>query len=141
MALESFKTQVFSHYHLTLKQNAPDSDSKGGPSLGQDGLSQQAIELCGRANHGLSVSRADSPSLEFQEETQEYASEHKLRELVRKYSEFINFPIYMYDSSIIDVPVEEAEKEETDTADTTETSEGEIEDEGELQSSLIFHCK
>jgi len=60
----------------------------------------------------------------LQEETQEYASEAKLRELVKKYSEFINFPIYLYDSKEVDVPVEEGEDEDS-KADSDE-----IEDEG-----------
>jgi heat shock protein beta len=44
----------------------------------------------------------------------EYAQEDKLRELVKKYSEFINFPIYLWASKEIDVevPVEENEDAE-----------------------------
>lgn len=34
----------------------------------------------------------------MQEEAQEYVQEQKLRDLVNQYSEFINFPIYMYTS-------------------------------------------
>ena len=69
-----------------------------------------------------------SPELSgLQEETQEYASESKLRELVGKYSEFINFPIYLYDSKEIDVPVEDQEEEpESEASDSAD-----IEDEGE----------
>jgi HSP90 family molecular chaperone len=32
----------------------------------------------------------------MQEEAQEYVQEQKLRDLVNQYSEFINFPIYLY---------------------------------------------
>ena len=59
-----------------------------------------------------------------QEETQEYASEAKLRELVKRYSEFINFPIYLYESKEIDVPVDDEEES------TPISSGDEIEDEG-----------
>ena len=38
----------------------------------------------------------------LQEEAQEYADETKLRELVGKYSEFINFPIYLWGSKEVD---------------------------------------
>lgn len=38
----------------------------------------------------------------MQEEAQEYADETKLRELVGKYSEFINFPIYLWGSKEVD---------------------------------------
>ena len=67
---------------------------------------------------------------QVQEETQEYASEEKLRELVKRYSEFINFPIYLYDSKEVDVPVEEEEEDLTSSPVSDE-----IEDEG--QSSRL----
>ena len=60
----------------------------------------------------------------MQEETQEYATEAKLRELVKRYSEFINFPIYLYESKEIDVPLEDEEES------TPISSGDEIEDEG-----------
>lgn len=67
----------------------------------------------------------------MQEETQEYASEAKLRELVQKYSEFINFPIYLYDSKVVDVPVEEAEAEEEAEDGADADASEEISDEGD----------
>ena len=70
--------------------------------------------------------------IHLQEETQEYASEAKLRELVKRYSEFINFPIRLYESKEIDVPVEEDEDEAV-SKPTTE----DIEDEGSLGPSVI----
>ena len=78
----------------------------------------------------------------MQEETQEYATESKLRELVGKYSEFINFPIYLYESKEVDVPIEEDEDEgaaET-PGDAGDLSSEDIEDEG--RSSLLpFHSQ
>lgn len=50
---------------------------------------------------------------DMQEETQEYAEEAKLRELVSRYSEFIEFPIYLYSSKEVEM---EAAEEETDEA-------------------------
>lgn len=58
----------------------------------------------------------------------EYAQEDKLRELVKKYSEFISFPIYLWASKEVDVevPVEETEeKEEKEEKDDTESEEEE----------------
>ncbi len=53
--------------------------------------------------------------------------ESKLRELVSRYSEFINFPIYMLTEKEVEVPVEEeqeepaaaAQEEEEDKAEAT----------------------
>ena len=68
----------------------------------------------------------------MQEETQEYATEGKLRELVGKYSEFINFPIYLYESKEVDVPVEEDEDAAETPGEAGELSSEDIEDEGGL---------
>ena len=41
----------------------------------------------------------------------EYLEEKKLKELVKKYSEFINFPIYLWSSKQVDKEVEVEEEE------------------------------
>ena len=66
----------------------------------------------------------------LQEETQEYLEEAKLKELVARYSEFINFPIYLYASKEVDVPVDEAadESEVSDEEQDTPDDEGVIDD-------------
>ena len=56
----------------------------------------------------------------MQEETQEYLEEAKLKELVGKYSEFINFPIYLYASKEIDVPADEEDDTEADESEVTD---------------------
>ena len=60
-----------------------------------------------------------------QEEAQDYLDEAKLKELVAKYSEFINFPIYLYASKEVDEPAEEEEEEPEAAAKGDE-----VEDEG-----------
>lgn len=71
---------------------------------------------------------------DLQEETQEYLQEAKLKELVGKYSQFINFPIYLYGSTEVDVPVDEEDQTEADT-DASEGAEDDVDDEdGELHS-------
>lgn len=60
----------------------------------------------------------------LQEETQEYLDEAKLKELIAKYSEFINFPIYLYASKEIDEPVED-DDEPAAAADTDEVEDEE----------------
>lgn len=66
----------------------------------------------------------------LQEETQEYLQQAKLKELVGRYSQFINFPIYLYASKEVDVPADEEEDQEA--ADTeADVSEDDVDDDGE----------
>lgn len=44
--------------------------------------------------------------------SQEYAQEPKLKELVTKFSEFTNFPIYLLTEKEVDVPIEDVETKE-----------------------------
>ncbi len=64
-----------------------------------------------------------------QEETQEYLEEAKLKELVEKYSEFINFPIYLYASKEVDVPADEAADAEADESEVSDEDEEVADDE------------
>jgi heat shock protein 90kDa beta len=73
-----------------------------------------------------------------QDEMQEYADQAKLKELVQKYSEFINFPIYLYTSKEVDVPVEEEPEEEDDKDENAEPKEegaDDVEDDGSWPES------
>lgn len=66
----------------------------------------------------------------LQEETQEYLQEAKLKELVGKYSQFINFPIYLYASKEVDVPLDDEEPAAADTDDdVSEGAEDDVDDE------------
>ncbi|GLI59667.1 hypothetical protein VaNZ11_001606 [Volvox africanus] len=67
--------------------------------------------------------------IHLKEEAQEYATEAKLKELVQRYSEFINFPIYLQTEKEVEVPVEE-EAEEAKEDKEEEAEEAEEEDEG-----------
>ncbi|KAI8467493.1 MAG: Hsp90 protein-domain-containing protein [Monoraphidium minutum] len=62
------------------------------------------------------LGRGTLVKIHLKPEAMEYAEEAKLRDLVRKYSEFINFPIYMETEKEVDVPVEEEEDETKDEA-------------------------
>lgn len=66
----------------------------------------------------------------LQEETQEYLEEAKLKELVARYSEFINFPIYLYASKEVDVPADEAADEAADESDVSDEEDDTEDDEG-----------
>ncbi|KAF5740875.1 Endoplasmin-like protein [Tripterygium wilfordii] len=74
------------------------------------------------------LGRGTEIRLHLRDEAGEYLEEYKLKELVKKYSEFINFPINIWASKEVDVEVPADEDESTDD-ETTESSEEEKEDE------------
>eukprot|EP00877_Chromochloris_zofingiensis_P005364 jgi/Chrzof1/14829/Cz09g17250.t1 len=67
--------------------------------------------------------------IHLKDEAQEYADETKLKSLVEKYSEFINFPIYLLTDKEVEVPVEEEEADAKEDED--KAAEGDVEDEEE----------
>ncbi|XP_034664123.1 endoplasmin [Drosophila subobscura] len=76
---------------------------------------------------GDTLKRGSIISLYLKEEAQDFLEEETVRELIRKYSQFINFPILMWSSKTVDeeVPVEEEavavpEKTEDDVEDADE---------------------
>ncbi|KAF6264589.1 Hsp90 protein-domain-containing protein [Scenedesmus sp. NREL 46B-D3] len=66
--------------------------------------------------------------IHLKEGEEEYADEARLKQLVTKYSEFINFPIYLQTTTEKDVPVEE---EEEAAAEEEKNDEGDVVDEEE----------
>ena len=79
---------------------------------------------------GAPLGRGTQINLHLKEEAAEYLEEYKLRELVKKYSEFINFPIYLYTSKQVDVevPADESEVEEAGAEKPASGSEGDGEE-------------
>lgn len=78
------------------------------------------------------LGRGTEIRLHLRDEAGEYLDELKLKELVKKYSEFINFPIYLWATKEIEkeVPIDEdesVEEEETSESSSSE-EEGEEED-------------
>ena len=94
-------------------------------------------------DEGEPLGRGVEINIYFKEEAQEYLEEDKLKELVEKYSEFINFPIYLWNSEEVeeDVPLsdeelaeqaakaESGEEDEEDLEETDEDDESEENDE------------
>ncbi|CAI9786531.1 unnamed protein product [Fraxinus pennsylvanica] len=77
------------------------------------------------------LGRGTEIRLHLSDGAQEYLDEFKLKELVKKYSEFINFPIYLWASKEVDEEVPADEEDSSDEDDTDETKsdeEGEEED-------------
>ncbi|XP_008808636.1 endoplasmin homolog [Phoenix dactylifera] len=77
------------------------------------------------------LGRGTEIRLHLRDEAKEYLEEDKLKELVKKYSGFINFPIYLWASKEVDVEVPSDEEESGDEEETSESSsEDETEEEG-----------
>lgn len=74
---------------------------------------------------GNTLKRGTTVSLHLKDEALDFLEEDTIRNLVKKYSQFINFPIYLWSSKI--VQVEETEDEEDKTKDESE-KEGSPED-------------
>ncbi|KAK4276503.1 hypothetical protein QN277_014644 [Acacia crassicarpa] len=74
------------------------------------------------------LGRGTEIRLHLREEAGEYLEEFKLKELVKKYSEFINFPIYLWASKEVEteVPADEDESndEEESTSESSSSEEG-----------------
>ena len=81
---------------------------------------------------GEAIGRGTEIKIYLKEEAQEYLDEGKLKDLVEKYSEFINFPIYMWESKeeSEEVPIEDDDEEKSDEEKEEEDDEDE-EDEDE----------
>lgn len=71
---------------------------------------------------GNTLGRGTTVSLHLKEEAQEFLEDHKLREIINKYSQFINFPIYLWASKTVseEVPVEEEEQEPKEPKEASE---------------------
>lgn len=78
------------------------------------------------------LGRGTEIRLYLKDEAGEYLDESKLKDLVKKYSEFINFPIYLWASKEVDVEVPaDEESESSDEEEKSESSSDEEESDGE----------
>ncbi|XP_042489301.1 endoplasmin homolog [Macadamia integrifolia] len=80
------------------------------------------------------LGRGTEIRLHLREEAQEYLEEDKLKELVKKYSQFINFPIKMWASKEVDVEVPTDEDDSSEEEETTSESSSSEEDTEEEDS-------
>eukprot|EP00894_Picocystis_sp_ML_P001406 jgi/Pico_ML_1/51923/g2714.t1 len=77
---------------------------------------------------GEPIGRGTQVNIFLKDDVQEYAQEQKVKDLIKKYSEFINFPIYLYTSKTVDVPSSDesedsAEDEDVDVDEEESSSE------------------
>jgi len=86
---------------------------------------------------GDTLKRGTQVSLYLKEESRDFLEQDTVRELVKKYSQFINFNIYLWGSSTttVEEPIEEDEEEATeepkDEAEKEDDEEGAVEEEKE----------
>uniref|UniRef100_A0A1B0FR71 Heat shock protein 83 n=1 Tax=Glossina morsitans morsitans TaxID=37546 RepID=A0A1B0FR71_GLOMM len=87
---------------------------------------------------GDSLKRGTIVSLHLKEEAQDFLEEDTLRELIRKYSQFINFPITLWSSKTIEEEVDEDEGDgdEVQPKEKLSTSEEDSADEGEDEAKV-----
>jgi len=101
--------------------------------------------------NGNTIGRGTQIDLHIKEDSLEYLDQENVRNLIKTYSQFINFPIYLYTSREIEVPVEEkpveeqekpveeqekpVEEEEKDNVDIKEEDEEEKTTETETKST------
>jgi heat shock protein beta len=62
---------------------------------------------------GNTLKRGTEIVLRIKPGEEEFLETNRLKEIVQKHSEFINFPIYLWNEKTIEVPVEESEVKET----------------------------
>ncbi|KAI4479430.1 hypothetical protein M0804_011215 [Polistes exclamans] len=81
---------------------------------------------------GDTLNRGTTISLHMKDEALDFLEEDTVRNLIKKYSQFINFPIYLWSSKVVQVDEEEESKpatEEESEKDTEDKSEDEEEEE------------
>merc|ERR1719271_809486 len=78
-------------------------------------------------DEGEELGRGTKIVLTLKEDCLEFLEEERLKGLIKRYSEFINFPIYLYTSKEEEVPIEEGDDESSD--DDEEEEEEDSEDE------------
>lgn len=82
---------------------------------------------------GDTLKRGTTVSLQLKEEARDFLEEDTLRNLVRKYSQFINFNIYLWRSKTetVEEPIEDGETADTKTEEAADEEEGKVEEEKE----------
>jgi len=88
---------------------------------------------------GDTLGRGTQISLFMKEEAYDFLEEHTIKDLVKKYSQFINFPIHLWTSKTekVEEPVEEEEKPETKEGETDDDVKVEDEDDEKPKVKMV----
>lgn len=80
---------------------------------------------------GDTLKRGTQVSLHLKDEAADFLEEDTIKNLIKKYSQFINFPIYMWTSKTVEeeIPVEEEKKEEKKEDEVVDEEDGKVEEE------------
>ncbi|CAL8462785.1 g2318 [Coccomyxa elongata] len=84
---------------------------------------------------GDSLGRGTLLKIHVKEDAMEYLEEAKLKELVAKYSEFINFPIYLYSSKEVEKEVPVDDEPEEDAEEGTDADKGDDEESDDVEDA------
>jgi heat shock protein 90kDa beta len=86
---------------------------------------------------GSTLGRGTMVTLHLKEEAEEFLSEDSLKKLITKYSEFINFPIYLHTKKTVskEVPVEEEAPATEDKPAEDKPQEAEIKEDDEEETT------
>ncbi|GFQ89726.1 endoplasmin [Trichonephila clavata] len=82
---------------------------------------------------GDTLLRGTTVSLYFKEEARDFLEEDTLKNLIKKYSQFINFPIYLWTTKTetVEEPIEEEESSKQEESATEDEEDAKIEEEKE----------
>jgi len=83
---------------------------------------------------GNTLGRGTTVSLHLKEEAQEFLEEHKLKEIISKYSQFINFNIYLWGSKTVSEEVPLDDSTPTENKESSANEDGTVEEAKEEES-------
>lgn len=118
-------TVTTKHYLNSAKQYVWESNAEQTFTISEDSKGEQLL-------------RGTKISLHLKDDAKEFLEEDKLKELIKRYSQFINFPIYLETTEEVDIEVKDEAKEKEEDTDVTENTksadDNENTDAGEKQS-------
>jgi len=86
---------------------------------------------------GNTLARGTTISLLMKEEANEYLEQTKIRDLVKKYSQFINFNIYLWDSKTVKEEVIDEEAKDESKDEAADDDEAKVEEEKEEKKKEV----
>merc|ERR1712193_349573 len=87
---------------------------------------------------GNTLGRGSRVTLHLKEDAHEYLAEDKLKDTAKKYSQFIQFPIYVKVKKEVDVEADEEKKDDVETKDDEEKEDEDEEEEKKPKKKTVF---